>query len=43
MAERKGGKNWKSIETNQFCWILAGPVNQFMTTLERKALKKSVY
>ena len=40
MAEKKEGRNWTSIETNQFCSILADPLNQFMITLERKELKK---
>ena len=41
MAEKKGARNRTSIETNQFCSILADPVNRFMITLERKALKKA--
>ena len=40
MAEKKEGRNWTSIETDQFCSILADPLNQFMITLERKELKK---
>ena len=40
MAEKKERRNWMSIETNQFCSILADPLNQFMITLERKELKK---
>ena len=40
MAEKKEGRNWTPIETNQFCSILADPLNQFMITLERKELKK---
>ena len=40
MAEKKEGRNWTSIETNQLCSILADSLNQFMITLERKELKK---
>ena len=40
MAEKEA-RNWTSIETKQFCSILAHPVNPFMITLERKALKKA--
>ena len=41
MAEKKGARNWTSIETNQFCSILADPVNRFIITLERKGLRKT--
>ena len=41
MAEKKRARNCTSIETNQFCSILADSVNQFMITFERKALKKA--
>ena len=34
-------RKWTSDETNLFCEILADPVNNFMQTLERKALKKA--
>ena len=40
MAEKEA-RNWTSIETKQFCSILADPVNPCMITLERKALKKA--
>ena len=40
MAEKEA-RNWTSIETKPFCSILADPVNPFMITLERKALKKA--
>ena len=34
-------RNWTSEETKLFCEILVDPVNNFMVTLERKALKKA--
>ena len=40
MAEKKEARNWTSTEINQFCSILADPLNQFMMTLEKKELKK---
>ena len=36
-----GSRNWTSEETNLFCEILVNPSNNFMETLEKKALKKA--
>ena len=35
------GRNWTIAETNLFCSVLVDPLNQFMISLEKKALKKS--
>ena len=34
-------RNWTTVETNLFCSILVDPVNSFMVTLEKRALKKT--
>ena len=34
-------RNWTKEETELFCEVLVDPVNNFLETLEKKALKKS--
>ena len=34
-------RKWTTDETNLFCEVIADPVNNFMRTLEKKALKKA--
>lgn len=34
-------RNWTSEEIKLFCEILVDPVNNFMVTIEKTALKKS--
>ena len=39
---KKSSRNWTKAETNLFCEILVDPINNFMQTLEQKALKKNL-
>ena len=41
--EKKTTKNWTTEEMNVFCSILVDTVNNFIFTLEQRALKKSYY
>ena len=38
---KKSSRNWTKAETNLFCEILVDQINNFMQTLEQKALKKT--
>ena len=40
MEKERPSHKWTSDETNLFCKIVAGPVNNFMDALGRWALKK---
>ena len=40
MKKERPSHNWTSDEKNLFCEILADPVNKFMETIGRWALKK---
>ena len=39
---RKSSRNWTKVETNLFCKILIDPINNFMKTLQWKALIKTL-
>ena len=38
---KKSSRNWTKAETSLFCEILVDSINNFMQTLEQKALKKT--
>ena len=41
LKKNRDGRNWTKDETNIFCRVLADPINNFVSTLEKRALKKA--